>query len=96
MRKWQTKLVRTAAIAAAFIPASGWAHPGHGDTAHYFLGGAHAGPDAHELLASPLFAVALLIVSAGVLCAGTLRARARSLKLPRPRRTPGSALSRED
>jgi hypothetical protein len=73
--------------AAIFIPVCGWAHPGHGDTAHYFLGGQHGDRGAHELLANPYFAAALLVVSTGVLCASLLRARtrARSLKLPRPR-----------
>jgi hypothetical protein len=74
-------------LAAIFIPVCGWTHPGHGDTVHYFLGGEHGDSRAHELLASPYFAAALLMVSAGVLCTSVLRARARarSLRHPRPR-----------
>jgi hypothetical protein len=74
-------------IAVTFIPVGAWAHPGHGDTAHYLLGGTHGESGAHEWVANPYFAAALLLASAGVLCTSALRARtrARSLKHPRPR-----------
>jgi hypothetical protein len=79
--------MRKLLFAAMLIPVGAWAHPGHGDTAHYFLGGTHTVSGAHELIANPYFAAALLLASAGVLCTGALRARtrARSLKHPRPR-----------
>lgn len=100
MRKYLTSIAWTTAVSAACSTAL--AHPGHGDTAHFFLGGPHQAPVARELISHPLFALALLLASALVL--SVTAARARSPRAPRHRlyfdsaqsREFDSALSRED
>jgi hypothetical protein len=74
-------------FAAAWIPARGLAHPGHGDAAHFIAGGPHTESGAHQFLAHPWFAAALLVTSVLVIAAtaSSARARARSLQLPRLR-----------
>jgi hypothetical protein len=81
MRKYLTSIAWTACGAAC---STAFAHPGHGDTAHFFLGGPHEAQDAHQWLSHPLAAVALLLASVLVLTVSV--ARARSQGLPRPRR----------
>lgn len=76
-------IASTIAAACTLAWSTARAHPGHGDAAHFLVGGAHEGESAQQLLAHPLFAVALLVASVLALTVTSAVARARSRKPPR-------------